>query len=246
MSASRIPVLWRGAVRRGRSVAYSFGNDVECPFCGWTGRRFLPAGVRNTPNRKCPGCGSLERYRLLHLLLEETGLLRRPGVRVLDIAPKPCFAAYCRALPEARYVSADLASAGADVLTDLTLPGLRGEAFDVIVCFHVLEHIPGDVQAMQEMRRLLRPDGVALIQVPLRGRHTEDGPDLPVAERMRRFGQCDHVRMYGDDIVDRLAAAGFDAQLDPVLDRLPRPFVGRHALNGDDRVIIVARPAPRR
>lgn len=234
--------LFHALARRCRSFAYGLGNRVQCQYCGWTGSRFFPAGARQTPNRKCPRCGSLERHRLLYLYLEKSGLLNGRSVRVLEIAPKACFSAYCRGLPNVSYVSMDLQTEGAQVLTDLTRAGLRTGAFDIVVCFHVLEHIPDDAAALCEIRRLLRPDGTALLQVPLSNGASVDGPELDADERTRRFGQDDHVRLYGRDIVGRCRAAGLATEIDETLDQLPGGIVRRHALEGDDRVVIVARP----
>ncbi len=86
--------------------------------------------------------------------------------------------------------------------------------FDAVYCSHVLEHVPDDRKAIRELHRVLAPAGWALILVPMRGDVTDEDPTIvdPVA-RQRRFGQHDHVRMYGRDIIDRLAEAGFDVTL---------------------------------
>jgi len=89
--------------------------------------------------------------------------------------------------------------------------GFPNETFDVILCSHVLEHIPNDRQAIHELHRVLRPGGVAYIQVPYRQDSITD-EDLTVTsprERERRFGQFDHVRVYGTDLATRLQEPGF-------------------------------------
>jgi len=84
-------------------------------------------------------------------------------------------------------------------------------SFDLIVQFHVLEHIPDDGLAIREMARVLKPGGMCLVQVPcLRDRQTDEDPSAPVEERIRRFGQADHIRYYGADFDDRLRANGLD------------------------------------
>ena len=85
-------------------------------------------------------------------------------------------------------------------------------AFDTIICSHVLEHVPADAKAMSELFRVLRPGGVAIIQVPYADDCAETDEDPSVTdplERERRFGQFDHVRIYGRDFADRLRRAGF-------------------------------------
>ena len=44
--------------------------------------------------------------------------------------------------------------------------------------------------------------------MPWRPGPTDEDPSAPVEERIRRFGQADHVRWYGYDFEDRLRAAG--------------------------------------
>jgi SAM-dependent methyltransferase len=83
---------------------------------------------------------------------------------------------------------------------------------DVILALHVLEHIVDDRQAMREIARVLLPHGVAVLQVPLSGKPTTDEGNVEsVEERIARFGQADHVRVYGDDFFDRLNEIGLDS-----------------------------------
>jgi SAM-dependent methyltransferase len=87
------------------------------------------------------------------------------------------------------------------------------ETFDVIFCSHVLEHVSDDRRAMREFRRVLRYDGWAILLVPAVAEKTFEDPSVvDPAERLRRFGQEDHVRCYGPDYVDRLREAGFDVE----------------------------------
>jgi SAM-dependent methyltransferase len=96
-----------------------------------------------------------------------------------------------------------------DVQASLTALPLRDDSVDVLICYHVLEHIPDDGAAMAEIARTLDPGGLALVQVPWRPeRSTDEDPNAPEEERTRRFGQADHVRMYGADFEDRLHSAG--------------------------------------
>ena len=135
----------------------------------------------------------------------------RRGVTVLDVAPHVQIRRLLRARAGVRYVGIDRFEARAvDVWSDLTRLPFKSDAFDLIVCYHVLEHVPDDAAAIAELRRVLATGGCALVQVPFReGRPTDEDPDAPEEERIRRFGQADHVRWYGDDFVDRLGRGGF-------------------------------------
>src|SRR5262249_12426105 len=75
---------------------------------------------------------------------------------------------------------------------------------------HVLEHVPDDRRAMREFYRVLKPGGWAILLVPITVERTfEDPAVVDPAERLRLFGQEDHVRRYGPDYGDRLSEAGF-------------------------------------
>ena len=88
-------------------------------------------------------------------------------------------------------------------------------SFDWILCNHVLEHIPNDTKAMQELYRVLKPGGIALLQVPLESNRKETFEDDSIvnkAERTKVFGQYDHVRVYGKDYFDKLRQTGFEVR----------------------------------
>ena len=158
-------------------------------------------------------------------------------VRLLHIAPEVSIGPRLRERPNIDYVSADLDGARAMVSTDLTRAGFRDGSVDVVIASHVLEHIPDDLAAMRELRRVLRPGGMALLAVPVFGRVTRE--DLTVtdpAERTRLYGQFDHVRMYGRDGVfeQRLREAGFDVTSDQFVNELDPQTRRRHRLTLDD------------
>ena len=74
--------------------------------------------------------------------------------------------------------------------------------FDVVFCNHVLEHIPDDTKAMKELFRVLKPKGMAVLQIPQdlnRETTFEDNSITDKKERAKIFGQYDHVRVYGKD-----------------------------------------------
>lgn len=142
----------------------------------------------------------------------------RFGGRVLHFAAEPALVpVFKRGARE--YVTTDLEAEHVDVQADITdLPFEDGE-WDTIVCSHVLEHVGDDAQAIRELRRVVAPGGTVVVMVPTRpGTVTDEDPSITdPAERIRRFGQADHVRFYGDDLADRLTAGGFTdlAAVDP-------------------------------
>jgi SAM-dependent methyltransferase len=220
------------------------GNNVICPNCGSTFRRF---GDVNGPNRECWTCGSLERHRSVKLYLERHPEMLPPGIRVLHVAPERSLRPIFTAVPQIEYVKGDLSAYAADLVrvdvTDIPFPD---DHFDVLVCNHVLEHVPDDGKAMREISRVLKPTGWALLLVPDVGEQTtdEDHSVTDPRERERRWGQWDHVRRYGWDYVDRLAAAGLDVEVvDPAKEFRP-PVIYRHRLEkfGELEPLFFARP----
>ena len=103
------------------------------------------------------------------------------------------------------------------VHADITQIPFADDSFDVILCSHVLEHVPEDRQAMRELCRVLKPDGWALLLVPISSRRAETYEDATVVapeDQERLFGQFDHVRIYGKDFKDRLEESGFTVRLE--------------------------------
>ncbi|MCD4535997.1 methyltransferase domain-containing protein [Nocardioides sp. cx-169] len=134
---------------------------------------------------------------------------------LLEVAPSPETSPILGGLQPRRHLRLDLGADNrlVDVLGSLTDLPLADDSVDLLVCYHVLEHIPDDRAAMREIARVLSTSGIALLQVPFRaGTRTDEDPDAPEEERLRRFGQVDHVRYYGDDFEDRLVESGLAIQ----------------------------------
>jgi SAM-dependent methyltransferase len=226
----------RAFERRFLAKLYGLARNVVCPFCGWTGWRFLSAGANNTPNRQCPRCGSLQRYRLLLLYLQKEKTLEYP-IRMLDLAPRDCFRKQMQQIDHVIYVSSDLNSPSSMVWSDLTQMGMDSMVFDLIVCPHILEHIPDDYAAFSELGRILKPDGFGLLMVPIRGNNTFEVPGVHPDDYERLYGQNDHVRWYGMDIADRIRSVGLSVEVLDMFQIFGRDVCQRHALYGDDRYV---------
>ena len=142
----------------------------------------------------------------------------------------------------------DLKQAGPHVTTigDIVdLPFANG-SFDVIICIHVLEHIPNDAKAISELYRILRPGGWALISVPLLlDQPTREDPSITdPLERERLFGEPSHVRYYGTDMINRLSNAGFDVEQDLAAE-ITAERRSRFGLRDDENIFHCVRPSDR-
>ena len=173
-------------------------------------RAFRP-GPDGRPGATCPRCRGLERHRFLSLLLGALAPELNDLDLLVEIAPSRQSTVLLDRLGARRTLALDLGhdKREVDALACLTALPLPDDSVDLLVCYHVLEHVPDDCAAMREIARVLSPHGLALIQVPLkRGVDTDEDPSASPEERALRFGQSDHVRWYGDDFDARLSAAG--------------------------------------
>ena len=211
------PLLIKFSYVAGPLLAVSLrGNNYTDPIDGKSFSRFLPYGYeQQRKNVLSPSTLSLERHRLLYLYLQnETEFFKTP-LKVLHFAPEQAFYKRFRNLRNLDYITTDLHSPLADVKADICDLPFETNSFDFILCNHVLEHIPNDAKAMQELYRILRPGGTAILQIPqdLRRETTfEDDSITDARERSRIFGQYDHVRVYGRDYFDKLRSVGFEVE----------------------------------
>ncbi|MEK6783715.1 MAG: methyltransferase domain-containing protein [Bacteroidota bacterium] len=204
--------LFSGIGLRAFGLFY-IGNKVECPICHSHYRKFLPYGrINPRPNALCPSCLSLERHRLIWLYLKERTNFFSNQLDVLHIAPEPCFMKRFEKQHRERYITADIESPLAKVKMDIHQIPFPENHFDVVLCNHVLEHVQDDIKAMSEIRRVLKPGGWAIMQVPFFSPVPditfEDSSITNPRDREKAFGQDDHVRKFGKDYAKRIERAG--------------------------------------
>ncbi|MFT5228776.1 MAG: SAM-dependent methyltransferase [Glaciecola sp.] len=197
------------------------GKNVECPICTKKFITFLPFGSKiKRANALCIRCLSLERHRLIWLYLtQETDLFQRTApTNLLHVAPEYCFFKLLKNDKSINYFPVDKFEEGYAYPSgtknmDITNITEKDNHFDVILCNHVLEHIPDDHKAMSELFRVMKIGGWAILQVPIDDELEvtfEDDTIISPEAREEAFGQVDHVRQYGRDYKDRLTAVGFD------------------------------------
>tara|TARA_R110002051_G_scaffold126860_3_gene200462 strand:+ start:1052 stop:1819 length:768 start_codon:yes stop_codon:yes gene_type:complete len=192
------------------------GERYEDPIDGKTFRKFLPYGYgKQRENVLSPSTLSLERHRLLWLyLIQETHFFSAKS-KVLHFAPEQAFYKRFRNMENLDYTTTDLNSPLADVKADICDLPFDDNTYDIIFCNHVLEHIPNDKKAMLELYRVLKPGGMAILQIPQdlsRATTFEDNSITDPKKRAEIFGQYDHVRVYGRDYFDKLRSIGFKVE----------------------------------
>jgi len=198
------------------------GSKYTDPIDGKNFKTFLPYGYGNQRNNVLsPSTLSLERHRLLWLYLQnETNFFKSETnsakkKKVLHFAPEQCFLKRFKKLNNIEYTTTDLLSPIADVKADICNLPFEDNSYDIILCNHVLEHIPDDTIAMQELYRVMKPGGYGIFQIPQdlnREITFEDNSITDKKERAKIFGQYDHVRVYGRDYFDKLRSIGFKVE----------------------------------
>ena len=212
-----------------------WGGKYRCIVCKRPLRRFFPFSedlqrkarnngfeydfhqmeTLNVTNCNCPFCLSSDRERLYFIYLEHYFSQTKKGkYSILDFAPSDEFAKQLKAKSNTEYYSADLMRPNVDLHLDIcNMKELNDDRYDIIICSHVLEHVPDPDAALRELFRILRHGGIAIIMVPifLGVKETIDDPSHTSDEqRLKFYGQMDHVRLFSrQDFLSRVRHAGF-------------------------------------
>ncbi len=166
----------------------------------------------------CSKCGSSDRERLIYVYLKnELNVFNKKKLSILHMAPEKNITQKLLELGFNQYVCGDLFTEGYSYpqhvrnINILNIPFIEN-TFDLIICNHLLEHIPNDIDAMSEIFRVLKTGGTAILQVPISETLEKTFEDFTITnptDREKFFGQFDHVRIYGQDYSDRLRSIGF-------------------------------------
>ena len=204
--------------------------------------KFLSYGYKTVrKNALCPGTLSLERHRLLWLYLDRETNFLSTNLKVLHLSPEQVFYKKFKKLKNWEYFTFDLNSPIADIKGDLISTNFKDEYFDLIICNHVLEHIEDDKSALDEMYRILKYNGISILQVPINVKRENTFEDLSIKSKIQRekyFGQYDHVREYGLDFKDRVEQAGFKVEMINYSKKISEDLVIKYGLMKDDLIPI--------
>ena len=183
------------------------GRTYQCNVCGYALRAFIELEDKG---KLCPNCGSLARTRYLwHFLLEAIELKDKV---VLHFSPPKKISQRLKRSEVREYVTTDFEDEFiADKQLNIEEINEEDAVYDLIICFHVLEHIENDRKAMAELYRILKPGGRCLVQTPFKeGAIYEDANIRSPEARLKHFGQEDHVRVYSvNGLEHRLQSVGF-------------------------------------
>lgn len=210
------------------------GGGAFCTACGSHIGRFLPyrTGWKGAPllmislemigsdldRFSCPKCGSHDRERHLMLYFEKLGIWEKfNGARILHFAPEPRLSEKISACQPANYILADLYPTASNIQKiDIHNIPFEADFFDLVICNHVLEHVADDQKALTEICRVLKKGGLAILQTPYSAKlkTTFSDPGIDTDDlRLKIYGQEDHVRLFGADIVSRFESCGLTSRL---------------------------------
>ena len=185
------------------------GSSYNCNICKTKLSSFIK---RDNGDRLCPRCGSVGRTRRLFSLFSDSG----KKMRVLHFSPPKALKNQLQTFDTFHYKTTDYEGEfEADYSYDITDIDCQSNQYDLIICYHVLEHIVQDSKAMSELYRILDQDGKVYIQTPFtNGMLMEDYSISSKKDRLIHYGQDDHVRIYNiQTIVERLEGVGFDVDV---------------------------------
>lgn len=258
---------WRNTPRRVKKWLVYTGVRHFCPLCRRFLRTFVPVGAppgQGVINRLqivamgkrtqygCPWCGASDKERLVYSYFErKTEIFSETPLALLHIAPERNTMRVLRARKNIKYMAGTKIEGDPryadgryeDALDlDVTQLPFPEASFDVVICNHVLEHVLEDTTAMREIYRVLKPGGFAILQVPVT-RVQQQSIENPSAtsrdDRVRMFGQVDHVRIYAEeDYLARLRTAGFRVEVVSPKDILSPFEIRRNGINETENVYI--------
>ena len=239
----RLPRVWHRLVltrKLAPLLIRSYGHHKRtCPICEFSGRFTAEVHFPDifTFDAICPECGSLPRNRLLFLANQELGLIR-PTDRVLHFAPEDPVRRFVAHVPRV-YKTADLYAAAVDLCINIEHIDQPDEAWDRIICSHVLEHVDHRA-ALREMFRVLAPGGKLLALFPIVEaweEHYENSAVSSPEDRGLHFGKSNHIRRLGRNIRAEIEQAGFHLTgFSPISDQ-----VVKHGLIPGETLFIATR-----
>ncbi len=237
----------------GRSAPKAASEEPVVHVCTVCGATETFATFNNRKHALCSKCASKERHRLLvHYFEHETPLLR-DKLDVLQFSPEKGEAEFLRKQANLKYVTSEYDPGKGDIRLDITAIDQPEASWDVVIVYHILEHIIDDRKAMSELFRILRPGGTMYLQVPLETGRTELYEDATIVgkkERNKAFGQWDHVRRYSaQGLKTRLEEAGFVVEVVDYLAKLDPAVVTKHSMSAkfnpplDEQIWVAKKPA---
>lgn len=233
-----------------------------CPICNNKVEKFLPYAYKqhtsdftykyniigsDEENFSCPHCYSHDRERHLVKYFDKLEIWDKYIIekKVLHIAPESHIQKIISSLDTKEYICGDLYPTNNSIIKmNIKYIQFEDNYFDFIICNHVLEHISEDFKAMEELYRVLKKGGHAVLQAPYSlniDKSFEDNSINTDELRKKYFGQSDHVRIYGKDYFDKIKAAGFTLKIVKNDDLFTQEESKKYGFNSRENLILVCK-----
>ena len=242
----------------------TLGNSRQCYICKKTFNRFykfmggskkFSSWYKNidmvgsdVDNFYCPYCSCHDRERHLVAYFDKLKLWPNENTKVLHFSPEIHFSRKLEICHPLEYIKADLNPA------QYILPGIKDvkklnlmkipfdeQHFDLVICNHVLEHVPDMQKCMSEIYRVLKRGGIAILQTPysqLFHNHFEDSSIATDEQRDFFYLQSDHVRIVSENqFIKDLEETGFQLSIAKHTDVFDCNFAIRHGVNPKEGLI---------
>ncbi len=170
-----------------------------CNICGHREFGPGPGGRRAVGGEawpRCTRCQSLERHRAFRQAFLDIGEAELAGRNpALQFSADP-------AVPREWFAGLEVSQYGGDNSLDLMQIDRADGAYQLVICNHVLEHVPDDRSALQELGRITAAEGLVFLSFPDPLRR-ETTVDWGYADESRHG----HYRHYGRDVYALLREA---------------------------------------
>lgn len=230
------------------------GSDVNCFLPYAISEKAIALGERyhiigsDVRNFSCPKCYSTDRERHLFFYFNALNIWDsiNDQANILHIAPERLLSALILDRKPANYIMGDLFPENSPIKgvmkVDITKTLFNDNSFDIIIANHILEHVPDDVSAMREIYRILKKDGIAILQTPYSPKLDETYEDDSIVsdiDREEHFGQNDHVRIYSErDLFNKLTAVGFILDIHKSSEFFTKADARKYGFNHEEDLIL--------
>ena len=186
-----------------------------CPYCGR--KSISPANIRQGVTM-CAICVSFERQRFLYYVYEKMFFNTEKNIKLLHFAPEKSVYDKISKNKNIEYVCCDLEPENYPYVKQIQKQdgmhlSFADKTFDFIIHNHIMEHVPDDIEFLKECARVLKDDGKMIVSVPYFPDSLCDDTKTTEEDRIKYYGQADHVRGYGKDILEHLKDSAYKIEV---------------------------------
>lgn len=231
-------------------------KDKFCLLCGNYVDGFLSYGIEDDlfnrhhvigggsrENVICPSCKSLDRVRWQYYVLNNNTQIFSSECSVLHFAPERWISQKIKLNSKCDYYSGDIVKEHAMHKVNMTDIQFRDCYFDYIIANHVLEHVQDEKLAIQELKRVLKNSGRLILSFPIcTDMVTFEDPSITSEEdRLKYYGQSNHVRLYGYDYKEHIEKHGLKVEVKTPAQSLSSEEIKKYGLIQDDIILICSK-----